>query len=321
MARPGSVNRREPGIALSDGGGESAVESLVTAPVTIFIPARDAARTLGRCLNAVASSTYREHRVVVIDDRSTDGTAEVARAAGAEVVPSPDPGGLGAARNLALDSCSTRYLAFLNADCYPRPDWLASLLRVLDTTGSAMVGGRQEELRKGTLAERWKSVHLRQDLGPHDIADPDYLSGGNLVMALDRIGDLRFDPRYTIAYEDVDFCRRLRAAGQRLAYHAGATVDHDHIETLRSLPVKVWSYGVSSRAVGAFSGARGALRGFARMHRRPHDQIRTALVADARTLRVDFLAVDLFLLAASLRLFLAHRNSSDQPAYDAPTAT
>lgn len=243
-------------------------------------------------------------RLIVLDDHSTDDTAALAAAAGAEVVPVPDPGGLGVGRNLAFELCRTRHLAFLNADCYPEPDWLEVLHGVLIDTGAAMAGGKQRELRSGTLAERWKAVHLRQDLGDEVVPDPDFLSGGNMLLDLDRIGEVRLDPRYRIAYEDVDFCRRLRAAGRRLHYDPRAVVGHDHAETLRTLPKKVWSYGASSTSVGPVTNLATALRGFTRMHRRPHDQIRTALRADLRAARPDFLAVDLFLLACSLGLFL-----------------
>lgn len=287
--------------------------------VTVFIPARNAERTLARCLAAVAASTGVRHRVVVLDDRSADRTADIARAAGAEVVPVPGDGGLGAARNLALDLCRTRYLAFLNSDCYPRSDWLR-LMRGALAGGAAVAGGQQDELRRETLAERWKAVHLRQDRGTADLDDPDHLSGGNLVMDMRQVGAIRFNSRYTIAYEDVDFCRRLRAAGRRLVYRSAAHVWHDHRETLRTLPLKVWSYGAFSTTVGAGSTGVGPLRAALRMHRRPHDQIRNAIRADLRSGRLAFLAVDLFLLAASVRLFVIHGRGSSRTLDIAPPA-
>jgi mycofactocin glycosyltransferase len=285
--------------------------------VTVFVPARNAERTLGRCLAAVAASRVTPHRVVVLDDRSADATAAIARAAGADVVPVPGNGGLGTARNLALDTCATRHLAFLNADCYPRPDWIEVLLRAL-VGGAAVAGGRQEELRRATLAERWKALHLRQDRGHGDLDDPDHLSGGNLLLDTTRVAGIRFDPGYAIAYEDVDFCRRLRAAGGGLAYRPAAVVWHDHREALRTLPLKVWSYGAFSRTVDAGSPGIGPLRAALRMHRRPHDQIRTAIYADLRAGRPAFLAVDLFLLAASVRLFVMYGQGSSAVPDTAP---
>jgi GT2 family glycosyltransferase len=272
--------------------------------VTVVIPARNSARTIERCLRSVGKLGVLSSRIIVLNDHSTDATVDIARWCRADVVDVSGAGGLGRARNLAFEVCQTRYLAFLNSDCYPHADWVSTLYRSLVSTGAAVAGGRQRELRDGTLAERWKAVHLRQDLGDEPIDDPDFLSGGNLLIDLSRVGSIRFDENYSIAYEDVDFCRRLRYSGQRLVYRPAAVVWHDHRETMRSLPLKVWSYGAFSRSVGQGIGIPAALRAFVRMHRRPHDQIRSAIRTDLRRGSLSFLAVDVYLLAASLWLFL-----------------
>ncbi|MGW3195423.1 ATP-binding cassette domain-containing protein [Streptomyces sp. NPDC001118] len=109
-----------------------------------------------------------------------------------------------------------------------------------------------------------------------------------------------------VAYEDVDFFRRVRQAGANLAYEPAASVGHDHRETLATLPAKVWSYGVHSRAVGRVSGPWSALRGFVRMHSRPNDQLRGALKDDIVRRRPVFALLDCYLLACSLWQFLPH---------------
>jgi glycosyltransferase involved in cell wall biosynthesis len=243
-------------------------------------------------------------RTVVLDDRSTDCTASLASGVGAEVVIVPGDGGLGRARNLGLDIAAGGLAAFLNADCMPQSGWLATLRAAMDRTGATVVGGKQVEIRDETWAERWKALHLRQDLGDELIIDPDFLSGGNLLVDLTRIGTVRFDARYREAYEDVAFCRALRAEGRRLVYEPSAVVGHDHRETLWTLPRKVWSYGVHSRAVGPVHSLRRAPRAFLRMHSRPNDQIRRALAADLKCARVWSLAIDLYLLARSFVLFI-----------------
>jgi hypothetical protein len=213
-------------------------------------------------------------------------------------------GGLGCARNLAIQICNTRYLAFLNADCYPEPSWLAQLRRSLDSHGAAVAGGRQLELRDGTAAERWKRLHLRQDRGEFRILDPDFLSGGNLLLDLDRVGQTWFGEEFRAAYEDVDFCRRLRSAGGRLLYEPAAVVSHDHMEDWCSLARKVWSYGAQSPTVGPVRGPFGAFRAYARMHGRPHDHARRALIADFASRRLGYVVADVWLLLASLILFV-----------------
>lgn len=286
----------------------------MTGEVSVFIPAKNAGITVGQCLEHVLQCAPPGTRITVLNDHSTDDTVEVASSLGAEVIDVPGEGGLGRARNFALDQCATRYLVFFNADCHPSPDWLRVLMRDMHASGASVAGGKQIELRRDTLAERWKAVHLRQDLGDADVDQPDFLSGGNLLVDLTAIDGIRFGEQYRAAYEDVDFCRRLRAAGRRLIYRPAATVGHNHPETLKTLRRKVWSYGVHSKSVGSFSGVTGAVRAFARMHRRPNDQLRRSIKSDLRGMKFQFLTVDVLLFFASLKLFLEASRPSTESA-------
>jgi glycosyltransferase involved in cell wall biosynthesis len=277
---------------------------------TVAIPARNASGTIGRCLDAVWALDHRPVRVLVLDDGSSDMTATIARSRGAEVVAVPNGGGLGRARNLGLSECRTPFLAFLNADCYPRFDWLSTLGAVLLSTGAAAVGGRQVELRLGTWAERWKALHLRPDLGDQRVIGPDYLSGGNLLLEMSQAREVPFGDQYRTAYEDVAFCRSLRETGRLLVYDPAAIVEHDHRETMRTLPRKVWSYGVHSRAVGPVQSVWQAPRAFVRMHRRPNDHLRLALPDDVRQGRIGYVLIDTYLLCASLAFFIGYARRS-----------
>jgi len=66
---------REPADLPAAGSGDTA--SL--PPVSVIVPARDEAANIVRCLESLASSTYPDFEVVVVDDRSTDETARLAR--------------------------------------------------------------------------------------------------------------------------------------------------------------------------------------------------------------------------------------------------
>lgn len=85
-----------------------------TIPVTILLAAKDEAANLSRCLSVLG----RAERVVVIDSRSSDGTAEIARVAGAEVVQFSYAGGYPKKRQWALDSLEIRtpWIFLLDAD-------------------------------------------------------------------------------------------------------------------------------------------------------------------------------------------------------------
>ena len=82
-----------------------------TAPVTVVIPAFNAAPYLGVTLEAVQEQTLVPERVIVVDDGSTDDTVRIAEGFGVEVV-SQDQQGPGAARNRGVEMAETEFVAF-----------------------------------------------------------------------------------------------------------------------------------------------------------------------------------------------------------------
>ena len=97
--------------------------------VTVVIPARDAAATLGRALAGVAAQDVG-HELIVVDDGSRDATPALAREHGARVLAGAGAGPA-AARNLGAAEARTDALAFLDADCFPTPGWLRAGLDAL----------------------------------------------------------------------------------------------------------------------------------------------------------------------------------------------
>lgn len=116
-------------------------------PVVLFMPAHDEEAAVGACVARVPDEVLG-HRVVclVIDDGSTDATAEVARAAGATVVSLGTNRGLGAAVRAGFDEASARGAAavvFCDADGEYPPEELEALVDPI-VTGEAdyVVGSR-----------------------------------------------------------------------------------------------------------------------------------------------------------------------------------
>ncbi|WP_426511608.1 glycosyltransferase family 2 protein [Dactylosporangium sp. McL0621] len=99
--------------------------------VSVIVPAFDSAQTLGACLAAVRAQREPVAEVIVVDDASTDGTREIARAFGATVIEQPENRGPAAARNAGIRASRGDILFFLDADCAPEPDALAVALRIL----------------------------------------------------------------------------------------------------------------------------------------------------------------------------------------------
>lgn len=111
--------------ALPDGRPSAGVR------VSVVVPARDEASRLPTLLAALAAATPPPHEVVVVDDGSRDGTAAVARAGGATVIPAPaaPPGANGKALacQRGAEAAEGDVLVFLDADVEPTPPFVAAL--------------------------------------------------------------------------------------------------------------------------------------------------------------------------------------------------
>jgi glycosyltransferase involved in cell wall biosynthesis len=131
--------------------------------VTAIIPAKDEEATLGACLAAVSAQTYPRLEIVVVDDRSTDGTAAIARVAAAAdprvrvmTIDELPPGWTGKTHALACAAGEARgdWLWFLDADTTFVPENLAIVMEYARTQGAGLVS-LLPEMRCETF---WESV-------------------------------------------------------------------------------------------------------------------------------------------------------------------
>ena len=112
-------------------------EDVATQPgpepqVSVVVPARNAAALLPRLFAAVDRTTFAgPWEVVVVDDASTDATAELAAEWGARVVRLESQSGPAMARNAGIAAARASLIAFTDADCEPEPEWLSALTEAL----------------------------------------------------------------------------------------------------------------------------------------------------------------------------------------------
>jgi len=124
-----------------------------TAPaVTVIVPGFNVAPYAVEALESLQRQTLQAWTAILIDDASTDATADIfAGAAAADprfhLVRHARQAGLGAARNAGLDLVRTPFLGFLDADDVLTPNALERLVGVLDQTGSDFALGAYVRLR------------------------------------------------------------------------------------------------------------------------------------------------------------------------------
>ena len=110
--------------------------------VSVVIPVKDDADLLRRCLRALASQTVLADEIIVVDNASTDASAQVAVDAGATVVRCETPG-IPAASSCGYDHATGQIILRLDADCIPSTTWIQSMQRAFltDPHTDAFTGG------------------------------------------------------------------------------------------------------------------------------------------------------------------------------------
>ncbi len=181
---------------------------------------------IGPCLDALAAQT-RPHRVLVIDNASTDGTAaELARHRPAVVRMTRNVGYAGALA-VALPQVSTPFMAWLNDDARPEPGWLAALERALDGDGTAAAAASVLHTADGGVTSTGVAL-TRTGYGADTTgAMPFGFCGGAVLLRTQVLRATGGIPGSLFCYyEDTDTSWRLRLAGYQILAVPDAQVSH-----------------------------------------------------------------------------------------------
>lgn len=204
--------------------------------VTVLVVTWRARDHLAACLDALSRQTL-PHRLLVVDNASTDGTAALLASRSVSSLRLPRNTGFAGGVAAGLAAIDTPLVALLNDDAVPAPDWLAALRAALGT--HAAVTSRLL-LTSGLLNNA--GVVLREDgygadrgLGepdgpPYDAAAEVFgFSGGASLLRADAVAAVGgFPARFFLYYEDTDTSWRLRLAGGTVGYVPDAVVSHGH---------------------------------------------------------------------------------------------
>jgi len=217
--------------------------------IDVVAVAYGSAEAIGRCIDA--TTTIPERGRVVVVDHGDDGSADIAAGRGAEVVRDPTNPGFGAGQNRGVGATSAEYVLLLNPDALVDGAAVgrgAALLRAQtdvamvqgvivgstsgeaersrgDELGPLHLWGRALRLRRllrvgivRAVARRVPALADHVDREPAEVEDVEWLAATVVLVrraAFDAVGG--FDAsRYFLYGEDLDLCRRLRAAGWRL---------------------------------------------------------------------------------------------------------
>lgn len=99
-----------------------------TPLVTIVLPAYNEEKTIDRCLRSIIKQTYKNVELIVIDDGSTDSTAEIVKHYSCKLI-NLNHGGPGSAKNYAARHSKGEILVFVDADMYLDKSYVEKLIK------------------------------------------------------------------------------------------------------------------------------------------------------------------------------------------------
>jgi len=193
------------------------------------------------CLDALRATLGPADEVVLVDNASTDGTADLvaARYGWVRLVRSYANGGFGAGNNLGAGVAGGEHLVFLNPDTVPLAGWLDALLAgaggdTLTTARLLLAGspervdtfGNEVHISGITTSRGWGTPAGGAGGEAEEVAA---VSGACLALRRDlfrRLGG--FDARLFLYFEDTELSLRARLAGCRCLAVPAARVLHDH---------------------------------------------------------------------------------------------
>jgi glycosyltransferase involved in cell wall biosynthesis len=245
--------------------------------LSVVLGSLNGATRLDRCLRALAAQTIRSSlELIVVDDGSTDSTSDVARAHGVVVLRHPTNRGVSAARNTGVSAASAPFVAFVDDDCEPDPQWAEQLLTgyeedVVAVAGELVVGGsagrgimlsflarhnplapQELDLVKSDRLHYRFYIYLQRQWKPaKESGRRDIFACASANMSVRRRAFLAiggFDERIRFGSEDEDLCRRLRREypTKRLVFVPQARVYHHFKPSLPDTLRRRRSYGRGS---------------------------------------------------------------------------
>jgi GT2 family glycosyltransferase len=198
---------------------------------------------LERCLTSLMNQTVKPHEIILVDNASSDGSLEIVRQfLFVRLIALDQNAGFARGNNLAIETASaeSKWIALINPDAFPEPDWLAQLIdaarenpdytmfasrQVMDKNHGLLDGNGDVYNISGLV---WRDGHGKcvdeAALEPQETFSPCAAAGLFRRDMLISVGG--FDEDFFCYVEDVDLGFRLRLIGQRCLLVPSAVVHH-----------------------------------------------------------------------------------------------
>ncbi|MCC7380758.1 MAG: HupE/UreJ family protein [Deltaproteobacteria bacterium] len=207
--------------------------------ISVVVPVYNGAASLGPCLEALRPGLREGDELIVVNDRSTDESAEIARRLGARVFDNEGPRGPAAARNTGVRHATGAIVAFVDADVVVHPDTLAKIRGRFEAEPDldALFGSYDAEPAEPNFLSQYRNL-LHHYV--HQRSNPDaktFWAGCGAIRraAYLEVGGFDQETYRDASIEDIELGLRLSDGGHRIALDRDVQATHLKRWTLRGM--------------------------------------------------------------------------------------
>ncbi|PIS37498.1 MAG: hypothetical protein COT35_05715 [Nitrospirae bacterium CG08_land_8_20_14_0_20_52_24] len=217
--------------------------------VSIIVCSYNAKDDLAECLESLRKQDYPATEVIVVNDASTDGTAEFLSKFQAQskmditFISNETNLGVAGSRNAGIRHASGDIIAFTDADCVTDSRWISELLKGYDHEDVKAVGG---SVSARNVTNIWELSEKGHDFAASEEGLVTYMVGCNMSFDGAVLKKYMFNDEMKYGYEEALLCDYLVRGGCKIYYRPQAEVKHKHRSTLISLLKRKYLLGVSS---------------------------------------------------------------------------
>ena len=206
--------------------------------ISIVIPTFNGGARIAGCLGAlVEQTTGKDAEIIVVDDGSTDNTADVVTCYSGVRLIRQSNAGPAAARNRGAIEAGGAIVLFTDDDCVPAPGWVAAMTGPFKDANIVGVKGVYRTRQRRLMARFVQMEYEDKYRLMSGVSQIDFIDTYSAGFRRDRFLEMNgYDTSFPVACaEDVELSYRMSRRGWKMTFVPTAIVYHTHPETL-------WAY-------------------------------------------------------------------------------
>ena len=214
--------------------------------ISFYIPAYNAEKTIKASIRSIENQSIIPDEIIVIDDSSTDGTANIIQSefSNVKLFINKQNMGLGYNRNLAISKAKNDIVAAIDADVILDKHWLENLMPEIEKKNVLMCGGKMTEQLIENRINLWRAKYYSQNWGDKLVINPPFLYGCNTLLiksVWQKVNGYNEDLKTN--GEDINFINKVKSIfKEQIIYQPAAKCYHLQNDNIESISNRVWRY-------------------------------------------------------------------------------